>query len=169
VREVEGAALPAQATARASALAQPTGTQLATPTQALAATIRLADQRGFSHARLALNPPELGGVEVLLRSSSSGIVASLTADTPEAARLLEAGTGDLRRQLEAQGIELLRVDVDVAGDRRAASGGGDGQNAAAQPATAHGGPAATTADQPDGPATTHRIALGGGVLIDVIA
>jgi flagellar hook-length control protein FliK len=129
------------------------------------ATIRLADQRGFSHARLALNPPELGGVEVLLRSSSSGVIASLTADTPEAARLLEAGASDLRRQLEAQGIDLLRVDVGVAGDRRAATGGDDGSARSGDGAR----PTAAAADKPADPLPAHRIELGGGVLIDVIA
>jgi flagellar hook-length control protein FliK len=141
--------------------AAPHGVRLATPAEAVVATVRLATTRGFSHARLALNPPEIGGVEVLLRSSSSGVVATLTADSPEAARLLQDAAGDLRQQLESSGIELLRLDVGVAGEGR----GGDERSEFPGEPRQHG---ADVADTPE-PAQPRRLELGGGVLIDVIA
>jgi flagellar hook-length control protein FliK len=143
------------------------GAPVPSPAEAIEATIRLGARHGFSRARLTLRPAELGTVEVTLKTSQYGVSASVFADTPEAAHLLEGSSADLRRQLERQGVQLLDLAVSVsfstAHDPRAGSGsGGAGQSP--EGAT---GAAGELRDEPTEP--TRTIELGGGVLIDVLA
>ncbi len=136
-----------------------------TPAAALEATIRIAHERGFSRARLTLKPAELGGVEVALRSSGSAVTATILVDTAEAARMLQDAGADLRRRLEASGVVLLALDVSVAEERP----GEDRRGEAAGEDRAGAGDAPEPLPAAEGPGPAHTIALGGGVLIDVIA
>lgn len=136
------------------------------PAAAVEATIRLAHSQAFSRARLSLKPAELGGVEIVLHRGAGGVAAAVVAETPEAARLLEASGEDLRRRLEAQGVELSVFSVSVAADDSAPGRDGTpGMAGAAGPARGNdfGGDGAPGAQ----PAQT--IDLGGGVLVDVLA
>ena len=80
--------------------------------------IQLASERGVTHARLNLKPVELGGIEVKLQSTPTGIHAQLVADSPEAARMLAQAGDDLRRQLEERDVNLLSLDVSTSSDQR---------------------------------------------------
>jgi flagellar hook-length control protein FliK len=137
------------------------------PATAVEATIRLAHAQGFSRARLSLKPAELGGVEIVLHRSGEGFAAALVADTPEAARLLEAGGEDLRRRLAAHGVELGAFSVSVAADD--AAPGREG--APGSPSAGAGTTSRTSPATGDGAGTTtaQTIDLGGGVLVDVLA
>ena len=157
-------------TARASVLGSAPATPGAplgapNPASAVETTIRLAHAQGFSRARLSLKPAELGGVEVVLHRSSEGVSAALVADTPEAARLLEAGGEDLRRRLAAHGVELGAFSVSVAAEDASPGGEGAPRSPGGTPAhrtsSPHGGDA--------GPIPAQTIDLGGGVLVDVLA
>ena len=134
------------------------------PATAVEETIRLAARHGFSRARLTLRPAELGSVEVVLKASAGGVAASVLADTPEAARLLEASGGELRSRLEAQGLQLLGLSVSVSHD--APSGAGPDSRATGGPQGPGGASGELSEPTPD-PART--IELGGGVLVDVLA
>ena len=125
-------------------------------------------EEGFSHARLALRPAELGRVEVLLKTSQYGVSASVLAETPEAAQLLEGSGAELRRRLELQGVQLLDLTVSVSVAQDAPAGTGGEGRPESGPGSARAESGATAAgDEPTQPIRT--IELGGGVLVDVLA
>jgi len=136
-------------------------------------TLRAAADRGVTQARISLNPRELGSIEVHLRQTADGLVARVVAQHAAAAQLLQQNGADLRRTLESQGLNLLRLDIGASGEqggRQAAANGGasgDGASpgadgdAADEPLTAPDGAAQTTA--------TATLALPNGALVDVLA
>ncbi len=60
-----------------------------------------------------LFPPELGRVEVTLHRRRNGLAARFRVETPEALRVLGDGMAALRQGLEARGVEVLHVVVDL--------------------------------------------------------
>jgi flagellar hook-length control protein FliK len=130
------------------------------------AMLRLVAKRGIAQASLSLRPAALGAIEVKLRATSDGVVASVAADSSEAAKLLQHAEGDLRRALEDAGVRLLRLDISWSRDPRAGSGqrddarNGDGREGQ------H--PDATTATETDTTPET-VVQLPNGVLVDVLA
>jgi flagellar hook-length control protein FliK len=165
------AAPPAQAPANSptsnAAFASPAG-PAPSPATALEATIRMAGENGYTRARVALHPAELGGVEVLLRGGASGLTATVVAENPHAAHLLEQSAGELQRRLADQGLELASIQISVGGE--AANGAPNGREGASAPAgRAAGGNADDTTDAPAAPEQIKTIDLGGGVLVDVLA
>ncbi len=136
------------------------------PSAALEATLRMAGANGFTRARVTLRPAELGGVEVFLREGSAGLTATVVADTPHAAQLLQSSANELQRRLAAQGLELSSLQISVGGESAgAAHGGRDQQGGPGTPGGARDGAteALATAEE------TQTIDLGGGVLVDVLA
>jgi flagellar hook-length control protein FliK len=138
--------------------------------------LRAAADRGVTHARISLTPRELGGIEVHLRQTADGLVARVVAEHATAAQLLQHAGGDLRRSLEAQGLNLLRLDIGASGEQ----GGRTGDRRTLADAGADGtsnGAHGTDADDPlaalDGAAdptsTTTTLALSNGALVDVLA
>jgi flagellar hook-length control protein FliK len=74
--------------------------------------IRVAARDGHTSARISLQPEELGKVEIRLRYEPSGsVTAHVTAESPAAAVVLTASSGELRRSLEAQGLSVLGLDI----------------------------------------------------------
>jgi hypothetical protein len=103
---------------------------------------------------------------VLLRQGSAGLAATVVAETPGAAQLLESSATELQRRLAAQGLELSSLQISVGGESAgAAHGGRDGGGAAAPGGGARGGALEAIAS----PEQTQTIDLGGGVLVDVLA
>lgn len=133
------------------------------PTAALEATLRMAGQAGFTRARVTLRPAELGGVEVFLREGSAGLSATVVADTPHAAQLLQSSATELQRRLAAQGLELSSLQISVGGESAGAAHGGSDRQAST--AGARGATAEAGASEEQ----TQTIDLGGGVLVDVLA
>jgi hypothetical protein len=104
----------------------------------------------------------------MLRSGTSGLAATVVAETPEAARLLQDAGVELRRRLEQHGVDLVRLEVSVAG--RDAGGAGRGDAPAPDRTTPTGGGRPEDFESAgEQPGETRTIALAGGVLIDVIA
>jgi flagellar hook-length control protein FliK len=143
--------------------------------RAVAQLLHVASQSGVSHARIALRPVELGGIEIFLQVSPAGLAAQVIADSPEAARMLSQATEDLRRSLAGQNVELISIDVSTSAEQQRrddlASSGfladdrtPDGRLA---PRRADGGPAPTT-PAPE-PTTPTVIELPDGLLVDVLA
>jgi flagellar hook-length control protein FliK len=165
------ATAPAQAPANSptsnASFASPAG-PAPSPAAALEATIRMAGENGYTRARVTLHPAELGGVEVLLRGGASGLTATVVAENPHAAHLLQQSAVELQRRLADQGIELASIQI-LAGGGEAPDSAPNGREGASAPA----GRAATgNADDTDAPAAPEQIKtidLGGGVLVDVLA
>src|ERR671935_280365 len=111
-------AAPAPQATTAAPAAHHTATPHHTPRLALStehvhALMRIASHRGQAHAHLALKPAELGGVEVRLRVTTQGLVASITAERPESAHVLQQAGADLRRAFEAAGVDVAALDFSV--------------------------------------------------------
>src|SRR6201991_3864171 len=97
----------------------------------------MAGDNGYTGARVTLHPGELGGVEVLLRGGGSGLTATVVAENPHAAHLLEQSANELQRRLADQGLELVSLQISVGGES-AGNAAPDGRANAGAPA-ARGG------------------------------
>jgi flagellar hook-length control protein FliK len=133
--------------------------------------LRLASIRGVTHARIELHPASLGSVDVHLRQTADGLVASVTGHSQEAVQQLQQAAGELRRHLEDQGVNLLSLDIgQSADDERSAgrAGAGFGENGQAGDGARSG--AADDANGSDAEVTTNStLRLPNGVLVDVLA
>ena len=135
--------------------------------------IRLGSQRGVTHARLSLKPADLGGVEIRLQQTSTGLTASVVADGVEAAQMLQQAGAELRQKLEAQGIHLQSLDISYSGDeqrdaRSAAAETGDGErrSSTGDSSTATDGGELTPTEEIS---VEETLELPDGVLVDVLA
>jgi flagellar hook-length control protein FliK len=132
--------------------------------------MRIASHRGQAHAHLALKPAELGGVEVRLRVTTQGLVASITAERPESAQVLQQAGADLRRAFEAAGVDVASLDIGFAGDgtdRRAHERHAEAAQGAGTTGRAADDDELSPIDPDTTTATTTTIALG--ALVDVLA
>ena len=171
-----GATTPAPTTTAAATSAAPAApvasstVSLQQAVETVRLTIGASAQRGVTRARIALRPEELGGVEVHLRHTAEGLSARVVAEAPEAARLLSQAAGELRRTLEQQGLNLVRIEVGTAGSDAAGTGtgaaGSDQRNGRRAPSGQAGDPAGAETDLPIADRT---IELPNGVLVDVLA
>jgi flagellar hook-length control protein FliK len=134
--------------------------------------------RGATTARLHLKPEALGGVDVHLRQTAQGLDVRLSADGAEAARALTQAAEGLRRQLESQGVTVLRLEIadgTTADARGGDAAGRDGQAPGSDGRT--GAASRTRVDVETGddattlPSTTTAttLALPDGALVDVLA
>jgi flagellar hook-length control protein FliK len=141
--------------------------------EAVENVIRLGSARGVTHARMSLRPAELGGIEIRLQQTAGGLVASVVADGVQAAQALQQAGHDLRRQLQAHGIELQSLDISYSGDERSGARSaetrtGDGERRSSTGDSSHatdGGDLNPT----DETTATSTLELPGGVLVDVLA
>jgi len=161
------AAQQPQAEAPARPAAAPTPVPLARAPQTVESVIKLASSRGVTQARIALDPPELGSIEIRLRSTSEGVVARVIADAPQAAQTLQHAAAELRRSLEQQGVNLLGLDIGHSGDEHAASGT-HGQGAGTRGGSGDGDGAAGDMGGEETSSET-SLRLPDGVLVDVLA
>jgi len=76
-------------------------------------------------AQLRLNPPDLGPVEVRVRTDDDGVRLSMAAGNNAVREALESAAPRLREMFAAEGLQLDHVDIGHQG-----SGQGDGENAA---------------------------------------
>jgi flagellar hook-length control protein FliK len=171
---VASAAASVAPPAVASNVQQPVRTvRLSQAAEAVENVIRLGTVRGVSHARLSLRPAELGGVEIRLQQTASGLVASVVAEGVEAAQALQQAGADLRRQLESHGIELQRLDISYSGEQRsgarsaeAQTGDGEHRSSTGESSTAtDGGELNPNEDN----SVKSTLELPNGVLVDVLA
>lgn len=161
-------AAPAASTAPAQASPEPhRAVRLAQAAETVQLTISSASAAGVSRARIALRPEALGGIEIMLSHGPGGLTAVVTADSPAAAQALQRAADELQRSLADQGLSLVRLDIDVAGDRAAARGRDDHDRGL------HRGhdrrdPDATVEDDAT-PIGERTLELSDGVLVDVLA
>jgi flagellar hook-length control protein FliK len=160
------------ATATAAAPAAPASSgsvPLAQAVETVRLTVSAAARSGVTRARIALRPEELGGVEVHLRHTAEGLTARVVADVPEAAHLLAQAAGELRRSLEQQGVNIVRIDVGTAGDEAAGTGTGAAGHEQRDGRRNGGSNAAGDAPETDLPIPDRTIELPNGALVDVLA
>jgi flagellar hook-length control protein FliK len=154
------------ATTAAASPAEPRrGVLLAHAAETLRLTISAANAQGVSRARIALKPAELGGIEIALAHGPSGLSATVTADSAQAAHALHKAADELQRTLAQQGLTLARLEINVAGEGPQARGRED-RDASAD----HRGAGRTVAADEAGESTaTRTIELRNGALVDVLA
>jgi flagellar hook-length control protein FliK len=77
-------------------------------------------------ARVVVEPPSMGRVDIAVQVSRGGMDASFQVEGETLRKALLAQMGDLRSSLEAQGITVgnLSVDVRSGGEGRQNPGGG---------------------------------------------
>jgi flagellar hook-length control protein FliK len=167
---------PAQPAAPAQAFAPAHAPTLPVRADHVGAMLRLLEHRGQVQAQLTLHPAELGGVEVRLRQTAHGLMATVTADRADAAHVLQQAGADLRRALEAQGVQVAGLDIGMAGENQDAANARANErraeSAVAGPRRARDGADGADNDlspiDPDHRTTTASpIALG--ALVDVLA
>jgi flagellar hook-length control protein FliK len=133
----------------------------------------VAAERGITHAKMALRPAELGGVEIRLQATSAGVAAQVVADSPEAAKLLAQASDDLRRSLEARDVNLISLEVSTSSDQQQqASARGewsDGDRADSGLPSYGRSTGGAEGDTEPAPTTQTVIELPGGLLVDVLA
>jgi flagellar hook-length control protein FliK len=84
--------------------------------EGLSARLHVSRSEGGSSLRMTLRPEELGAVTVRLHVAADGTaVASVVADTQQAAGLLAQAADDLRKALADRGLQLDRLDVQSGG------------------------------------------------------
>jgi flagellar hook-length control protein FliK len=167
----------ATANATAGAAAAPTqeapllgaGVEMQDMIDSIRATVQIATRHGVAHARIALQPEELGQLRIHLSQTGAGLLARVTADTDAAAQALVAGRAELHRSLNSLGTTLLRLDIG-AFDQPQARDRSEGFTAA-RGASAENGPAATGEPEDGGDVAPIAAATAApkGVLVDVLA
>jgi flagellar hook-length control protein FliK len=80
--------------------------------------VRIATTRaGNARATLQLRPEALGQVDVQLRTTRAGLVATIAAHDQAGLDALQQASGELRRTLADRGVELHSLDLQLgAGD-----------------------------------------------------
>ena len=143
-----------------------------------ATLLQVATAAKATRARIVLTPPELGKVEIRLRYGSDGVTATFHADSSEAAQSLAGAAGDLRRSLEAQGIQVARLDVPgtaaSTSDQQGSQwlSGGSPNPGFSQSRGGHGTPAGASTlsfDPDDDPTQTTLRTVLLGTAVDVLA
>ena len=168
---------PAAAPAATAPAAAPTAPHRAVPLHrapaAVATLLSVAHDRGITHAKMALRPAELGGIEIRLQSTAAGVSAQVVADSPEAARMLAQHGDELRRALEARDVTLLSLEVSTTAEQQQKQ-----QSARGEWTDGDDAGSATSSDRSTGDAEGDAeptspihstIELPGGLLVDVLA
>lgn len=102
--------------------------------------VRIATTRaGNARATLQLRPEALGQVDVQLRTTKDGLVATIAAHDQAGLDALQNAAGELKRTLEDRGVQLHSLDLQLGagagsgfsnqGDARQASSGQGGRSA----------------------------------------
>jgi flagellar hook-length control protein FliK len=140
---------------------------------AIRATIEIAARQGATQARIALQPEELGQINIRLSQTSEGLLARVSAETPAAAQALADGRSELRQSLSSLGLPLLRLDISSYGQSEARE-----RQERFTPEAGSASAAATSTAAEDGDsveplgelevAVTPE-AIAGGALVDVLA
>jgi flagellar hook-length control protein FliK len=133
---------------------------------AVHATFTMAVRQGQTQARIALSPPSLGTIRISLSQTSSGLVARVVADHPEALRLLQQNGAELRNSLQASGLQVVRLDIGAGGQNSNRPGGSS--ETTAQAGTRGDGTEETDDDEQSAALATSP-ASGSGALVDVMA
>ncbi|WP_027004953.1 flagellar hook-length control protein FliK [Conexibacter woesei] len=133
-------ATPLTAVPTASGMPQLTKGSVVQTAERVQELVRIATTRaGNARATLQLRPEALGQVDVQLRTTKDGLVATIAAHDQAGLDALQNAAGELKRTLEDRGVQLHSLDLQLGagadsgfsnqGDARQASTGQGGRNA----------------------------------------
>ncbi|WP_018132558.1 flagellar hook-length control protein FliK [Effusibacillus pohliae] len=71
----------------------------------------LGERHGVSEMRITLLPDGLGEIQVHIQGEAGQVTLQIAADSQYARSLLDSGIGVLKQQLEAQGLQVNRLEV----------------------------------------------------------
>ena len=92
--------------------------------------VRIATTRaGNARATLQLRPAELGQVDVHLRTTRNGLVATIAAHDQVGLDALQQAGNELRRSLEDKGVQLHSLDLQLGAGENGFSNQGDAREA----------------------------------------
>jgi flagellar hook-length control protein FliK len=136
---------------------------------AIRATIEIAARQGATQARIALQPEELGQINIHLSQTSEGLLARVSAQTPAAAQALADGRSELCQSLSSLGLPLLRLDIGGQSEARErqerfTAGAGSSSGGSTPSEDGEGAEPVAGLDGAVAPA-----AITGGELVDVLA
>lgn len=93
----------------------------------VAERISMMMKDGVQEARVQLDPPELGALEIRLRMQNDQVSVTFHANHQQVRDVLESQSPRLKEMLEQHGIDLTDVHVSDQGQQQHQSGQGDGQ------------------------------------------
>jgi len=111
------------------------GQGLGEAAEQVAESIRATGGRTGRQVTVRLHPPELGRVRIVLQSEGESVRGTVRVDVPETLSKLQQEAATLMQRLQAEGIDLRRLDVMLNQDQ---AGGQTGQDAAFR--QGHSGP-----------------------------
>ena len=89
--------------------------------------ISIMNSEGLQSARIQLDPPELGALEIKIKMTSDQMNVGFTSNQPMVREALEAQAPRLREMMEQEGINLADVNVSDQGQQQAGGQSGDEQ------------------------------------------
>jgi flagellar hook-length control protein FliK len=81
--------------------------------EGLMRVFELIREDGSSEARIVVEPPALGRVDISLKSSSNGVEAMFKVDNEELKQMVQNQLDTLKASLQAQGIHVSSLTVDI--------------------------------------------------------
>ncbi|GHV51858.1 hypothetical protein FACS1894216_06870 [Synergistales bacterium] len=91
----------------------------------LNSVLQFMRQDGVDEARIVVEPPSLGRIDVSLHATASGVEAAFKVDNEALKQTLQTHIEALKTSLEAQGIHVSSISVDI-GDRDSQRNRGNG-------------------------------------------
>ncbi|MGO4789753.1 flagellar hook-length control protein FliK [Paenibacillus sp. 2KB_20] len=122
----EGDSLLEQGTVTAGQLALRSGTQVAVKpaappvpvenfgsemTSFIINKLEIVKQTGFTEARISLNPEHLGQVDIKLTMQNGQLIAQFMTRSTDAKELIDQQMAQLRSALQAQGLQIEKIEV----------------------------------------------------------
>jgi flagellar hook-length control protein FliK len=81
--------------------------------EGLRSVLTIVTREGGTEARIVVEPPALGRVDISLRSSSNGVEANFRVDNEELRQMVQKQFDSLKESLNAQGIHVSGMTVDI--------------------------------------------------------
>ncbi len=130
VTQAQPAATPQTAVPVASGAPQLTRGSVLQTAERVQELVRIATTRaGTARAVLQLRPAELGQVDVHLRTTRNGLVATIAAHEQVGLDALQQAGNELRRTLEDKGVQLHSLDLQLGAGGNDFSNQGDAREA----------------------------------------
>jgi flagellar hook-length control protein FliK len=120
-------------------------------------------RNGAAEMRVALQPPDLGEIELRVRTTQGMVRGEMMVQHAEIKQLLDANMGRLRAALAQDGLDLGGFDVDVERDTQFADQHGQQQPSRAAGRSRRAGGVVDNASVPDAPAGPARVGADDGV------
>jgi flagellar hook-length control protein FliK len=81
--------------------------------EGLRSVLTIVTREGGTEARIVVEPPALGRVDISLRSSSNGVEANFRVDNEELRQMVQKQLDSLKESLQSQGIHVSGMTVDI--------------------------------------------------------